>query len=113
FDVPLNELTTKAVVTAYEEAMGEWGLRVELHEVTSDDTLPLISLKYYGEPKYWDVLVYFNGMEFTDAIYDGDVMSIPEPLEQPVEIPSEQQPVGRTFPHNMFLREGRVRIRPV
>lgn len=113
FGVPLNDLTTKAVVAAYEEAMGDWGLRVELHEVASEDTLPLISLKYYGDPKYWDVLVYFNGLEFTDAIHDGDVMSVPEPLAEPVEIPVEERPIGRTFPYHHLLRGDRVRIMPM
>jgi len=113
FDVPLNELTTKAVVAAYKEAMGDWGLRVEKHKVTSDDTLPMLSLKYYSDPNYWDVLVYFNGMEFTDPIHDGDVLRIPEPLEQPVEIPEEDQPIGRTTPYVNYLSDDRPLIRAV
>lgn len=113
FNVPLNELSSKAVVSAYEDAMSDWGLRVMLHEVTSDDTLPLIALKYYGDPKYWDVLVYFNGMAFTDTIHDGDILSVPEPMEQPVEVPVEQVPVGQSRPLDGTMANGRMRIQPM
>lgn len=113
YDVPLNELTSKAVVSAYEDAMGKWGKKVTMHEVISDDTLPLIALKYYNQPDKWEVVVYFNGMEFTDAIHDGDVLHIPEPLEAPVEVPLVEIPIGRILPFHMPRYEGVNRVLPV
>lgn len=106
YEVPLNDLTSKAVVAAYEDAMGDWGNNVTMHEVTSDDTLPLIALKYYNRPDKWEVLVYFNGMEFTDGIHDGDILQVPEPLEEPVEVPMVEVPIGRILPFHKPRYEG-------
>ena len=95
--IPIPELTSQAVVTAYTEAMGLWGLNVVSHTVTNTDTLPLIALKYYDDPLKWEVLVYFNGMSFSDTIHEGDLLLIPEPIPEPVEIPEEDVPVGGQF----------------
>lgn len=96
FDIPLNDLASAAVVTAYTKAMGAWGLNQINHLVNVDDTLPLLALKYYNDPMQWDVIVYFNGLSFADTIHDGDVLKIPEPLEKPVEVPTTEIPTGGT-----------------
>jgi nucleoid-associated protein YgaU len=105
FDIPLNPLDSAAVVTAYSDAMGDWGVRVVIHEVNLDDTLPLIALKYYDDPLKWDVIVNFNGMSFSDTIHDGDFLVIPEPLEQPVEVPPREIPTGGTSDYEKGLRD--------
>ncbi len=105
YDVPLNDLDSQAVVTAYVDAMGDWGQRVIAHEIESSDTLPLLALKYYDDPAHWDVLVHFNGLSFTDPIYDSDMLIIPEPLERPVTIPPEEIPTGGTPHHDRSMME--------
>jgi nucleoid-associated protein YgaU len=95
--IPIPEITSPAVVTSFSDAMGAWGLRVVIHTVTDEDTLPLIALKYYDDPLKWDVLVYFNGMTFVDTIYHGDSLLIAEPNPEPVVIPEEEIPVGRQY----------------
>lgn len=97
YDIPLKDLNSRATVTAFTDAMGDWGLRTTVHEVDSDDTLPLISLRYYASPSHWDVLVQFNGLSFSDVLHDGDRLVIPEPLEKPVIIPPEEIPMGRIY----------------
>jgi predicted double-glycine peptidase len=104
-DVPLNDLNSQAVVTAYTDAMGDWGLRVIVHEVEDTDTLPLLALKYYDDPMQWDVLVHFNGLTFTDTIHDSDMLLIPEPLERPVVIPPEEIPTGGTTNYDKSMAE--------
>ncbi|MCB2179667.1 C39 family peptidase [bacterium] len=106
FEVPLNELSSKAVVAAYQDAMGDWGENVTLHEVTPEDTLPLIALKYYDRPDKWEVLVYFNGMALSDGIHDGDILQIPEPLEEPIEIPAVRLPLGKILPFYEIRTDG-------
>jgi hypothetical protein len=101
-EVP-QEISSPAVETAFAATMGNWGMRVTVHTVTSSDTLPLIALKYYDDPMKWDVIVYFNGMTFQDPIHDGDTLIIPEPLERPVEIPEEMIPSDRTRGHDSML----------
>ncbi len=106
-DIPIPTLNSQAVVTAYSTAMGAWGLRVEIHKVSPTDTLPLIALKYYNDPLKWEALVYFNGMTFTDPIHDGDMLLIPEPLQEPVEIPPGEIPSGGTTPYEKSMTENR------
>lgn len=103
--VPLKPLDSQAVVTAYSQAMGSWGERVEPHEVTSEDTLPLLALRYYDDPLKWQVISYFNGLSAGDTIHDGDILLIPEPLERPVEIPPQQIPTGNTPQHTRYNNE--------
>ncbi len=100
--IPIPEITSPAVATSYSDALGNWGLRVVVHTVDVTDTLPLIALRYYDDPMKWDVLVHFNGMTFSDAIHDGDVLIIPEPLERQTEIPEEKKPRGRSRPPRPF-----------
>jgi nucleoid-associated protein YgaU len=96
--IPIPNLNIPAVVTAFTLAIGDWGLRVAVHTVEPTDTIPLIALRYYDDPMKWEVLVYFNGMTFADPIHDGDVLVIPEPMEQEVVIPEEEIPTGTTSP---------------
>jgi hypothetical protein len=79
--------------------MGPWGERVVPHEVTEGDTLGLLALHYYDDPLKWELITLFNGLTPTDVIQDGDVLLIPEPLEQPVVIPEGQRPMGGTYRH--------------
>lgn len=94
YNVPLSPLDSQAVVTAYTDAMGDWGLRIEVHEVQMEDTMPLLALRYYDDPLKWQVITYFNGMLSADTIHDEDVLLIPEPIIKPVEIPPAEQPSG-------------------
>jgi hypothetical protein len=41
--------------------------------------------------------VYYNGMSFSDAVHEGDLLLVPEPNPEPVEIPEEEVPVGGQF----------------
>jgi hypothetical protein len=99
YEVPLTELDSQAVVTAYMDAMGDWGLRIEVHEIQQDDTLPLLALRYYDDPLKWDVIMHFNGMSSRDTIHNGDLLMIPEPNLTPVVIPEEVLPIGGTDQH--------------
>ena len=105
YDVPLNDLNSAAVVTAYTVAMGNWGEDVVEHEVIVDDTLPLLALRYYDDPMQWDVIVHFNGMSFSDTIHDGDVLLIPEPLAVPVDVPVTEIPTGGTTDYEKIADE--------
>jgi nucleoid-associated protein YgaU len=96
--IPIPNLSIPAVATAFNQAIGDWGLRVVVHTVEPTDTIPLIALRYYNDPMKWDVLVYFNGMTFADPIHNGDVLIIPEPMERETIIPEEEKPVGGTGP---------------
>jgi hypothetical protein len=87
-------LDSQAVVTAYMDAIGDWGLRIEAHEVQIEDTLPLLALRYYDDPLKWEVITHFNGMQAGDTIHDGDVLLIPEPNLRPIVIPPPQNPIG-------------------
>lgn len=102
YGIPLTDLDSQAVLTAYLDAMGDWGLRIEVHEVDLDDTLPLLALRYYDDPMKWDVILHFNGMSTRDTIHDGDLLLIPEPNLKPVEIPEALQPIGGTVLHEKF-----------
>jgi predicted double-glycine peptidase len=104
-DIPLNDLNSQAVVTAYLDAMGDWGQRVIVHEVESEDTLPLLALKYYDDPMLWDVLIHFNGLSFRDTIHDSDMLIVPEPLERPVIIPPDDIPTGGTSNYDKAMAE--------
>ncbi len=98
--VPVGSLDSQAEVTAYTDAMGDWGMRVETHEVTENDTLPLLALRYYDDPIKWDVIAHFNGMELHDTIHNSDLLLIPEPIIRVVAIPEEQIPIGGTDLHD-------------
>jgi len=96
-EIPIPEISSTDVLAALEDAMGTWGVKVVTHTVTADDTLPMIALKYYDDPLKWEVLVYFNGMTFTDTLSQGDQLMIVEPnpdLETipEVDIPEEPEP---------------------
>lgn len=95
--IPLPEITSQAVATAYLDAMGTWGLRVVVHRVDPSDTLGLIALRYYDDPLKWDVIMHFNGLAPGDTIFDNDILIIPEPLDKPKNIPAGMVPQGGTF----------------
>lgn len=96
-NVPKPEIHIPAVITAYKDAMGNWGLRVDVHKVTENDTMGLIALQYYDNPMKYEAILEYNGLSPSDAIHDGDILIIPEPLEEPIAIPESQIPQGGTF----------------
>jgi hypothetical protein len=105
YGVPVSPLESQAVVTAYMDAMGDWGLRIEIHEIMPDDTLPLLALRYYDDPLKWEVITTFNGMAAEDPIHNGDLLMIPQPNLQLVEIPELIQPTGGTDLHEKYWEE--------
>jgi hypothetical protein len=100
FGVPNPDITSPASVNAYMAAMGKWGQRIASHKVSANDDLGILAHKYYGDPMKWDVILAFNGLAQSDTIHDGDLLRIPEPLEQPISLPMEQIPSGGTFRHS-------------
>ena len=109
FGIPLPEINNPAVATAYQEAMGSWGERQLEHKVTENDTLGLIALKYYNDPLKFETILKFNGMSLSDPIFDGDLLFIPEPLEEPGIIPPENIPQGGTNEFRLKENEAAVR----
>jgi len=98
--LPHADLTNPASVNAYIAAMGKWGLRIAQHKVEEHDDLGILAQKYYGDPMKWNVILAFNGLTQSDTIHDGDLLIIPEPLEQPIRVPIEAIPSGGTFRHS-------------
>ncbi len=109
YHVPVYAIDSQAVLTAFTDAMGDWGLRVEEHIVSSDDTFGLIASHYYNDPMKWEVILAFNGMSSSDTLHDGDILMIPEPLEQPVEIPPVEIPTGGTNNYERAMVETSVK----
>ena len=103
--LPHADLGNPASVNAYLSAMGNWGKRIAQHKVEENDDLSLLALKYYGDPMKWNVILAFNGFAPSDTIHDGDLLRIPEPLEQPVQVPIEEVPSGGTFHHSELQKE--------
>ena len=92
-------LDSPATLNAYLASIGGWGQRRARHVVTENDDLGMLALRYYGDPLKWDVILAYNGLTPTDTVYDGDVLYIPEPLEQPLSIPASELPLGRSYRH--------------
>ena len=93
--VPQPNLSQPASINAYASALGSWGLRREARKVTSTDTLWRLAKAYYGDGNKMDVIRYYNGLEPTDVIHDGQVLLIPEPT-LPGTVPEDRQPTGLT-----------------
>jgi len=94
-NLPQPDLTQPASLNSYQLALGEWGKRVVSRAVQSTDTLWRLAKAYYGDGNKMSVIRYFNGLEETDVIQDGQVLQIPEPTLSGV-IPEEKQPGGGT-----------------
>ena len=103
-DIPEPEITGPAVANAYIEAMGAWGERTAEHEVGETDTLGLLALRYYDNPLKDATITLFNRLTATDTMHDEDMLTVPEPLERPVEIPDEERPIGGSTPHQDRIR---------
>ena len=97
FNAPQPVLDNPATANAYLTVMRGWGSLVARHTVTENDDLGLLALKYYGDPRKWQVILAFNGLNPGDVIVDGDLLLIPQPLERPVSIPEERVPIGGTL----------------
>lgn len=103
--MPEPVLDTPATVNAYLVAMGKWGQRIATHAVDAEDDLGSLALEYYGDPNKWRVILAFNGLAPGDTVFDGDSLRIPEPLEQPVNIPADARPSGGTFYHTQLFKD--------
>ncbi|MCC7360918.1 MAG: C39 family peptidase [Anaerolineales bacterium] len=88
---PLTPATTAAAV----RALGNWGKRTVAHRVTATDTLWRLADAYYGDGRKLTVIQYFNGLDETDVIHDGQVLLIPEPLLSG-QIREDRRPTGVT-----------------
>jgi nucleoid-associated protein YgaU len=91
---PQPVLENPATANAYMTVMGGWGTRVVRHTVAENDDLGMLAFHYYGDGLKWRVILAFNGLESSDAITDGDVLLIPQPLESPLPIPPNRRPSG-------------------
>ena len=92
-------LDSPATLNAYQSAMGAWGRRRARHVVAQGEDLGTLALKYYGDPLKWRVILAYNGLTPTDTIYDGDVLYIPEALDQPLRVRDAELRRGGTFRH--------------
>lgn len=110
-NAPQPNLDNPATVNAYLTVMGGWGNQRIRHTVTENDDLGTLALHYYGDPLKWQVILAFNGLNPGDAISDGDVLLIPQPLESPFPVPEYDRPSGGTFGH--FSRLEKDRLSPV
>ncbi len=95
-NAPQPVLSNPATVNAYLTVMGAWGDYSIRHTVREDDDLRQLALHYYGDAAKWRVILAFNGLSPGDAIAEGDVLRIPQPLETPVPISTNSRPSGRT-----------------
>ena len=92
-NAPQPDLAQPANLQAAVKALGAWGRRVAARKVLPTDTLWRIAKAYYGDGNKMAVIRYFNGLAETDAIRDGQVLLIPEPVLNG-EVPPEKRPVG-------------------
>jgi hypothetical protein len=104
-NAPLPNLENSATVNAYLTVMGGWGTKMARHTVAPNDDLGILALRYYGDPMKWRVILEFNGLSSTDAISDGEVLLIPQPLESPVDISALQQPLGGTYSQFVWIQK--------
>jgi hypothetical protein len=97
YNTPQPSLENPATANAYLAVMAGWGSQMMRHTVTANDDLGLLALRYYGDPGKWPVILAFNGLNPGDAIANGDVLLIPQPLESPILIPEERRPSGGVY----------------
>jgi hypothetical protein len=93
--VPQPDLAQPAVLSSYQAALGAWGQRTVPRTVAPTDTLWRLAKAYYGDGNKMNVLRFFNGLDESDVIQDGQVLLIPEPT-LPGDIPEDRQPTGAT-----------------
>jgi uncharacterized protein YvpB len=104
-NAPQPALENPATANAYLTVMGGWGTRVVRHTVVENDDLSMLAFHYYGDGLRWRVILAFNGLEGADAIADGDVLLIPQPLESPLPIPPNRRPSGGVSGLDMQLEK--------
>ena len=68
----LKPLTSKQIST----------LTVDTHYWSSEDRYWKLSAKYYGDPKYWWIIAWFNNKPTEALLNIGDEVSIPTPLSK-------------------------------
>jgi hypothetical protein len=93
--VPQPDLAQPATLHAYLSTLANWGLGREARRVTTTDTLWRLAKAYYGAGGKMDVIRYYNGLEPTDVIYNGQILLIPEPT-LPGVVPEDRMPTGMT-----------------
>lgn len=49
-----------------------------LHIVQEAETLPILSVRFYGKPDYWLELARVNGIEYPYTVWPGQQLKIPE-----------------------------------
>lgn len=100
----LPDLSQPASLHSYLAALGQWGKRTLARVVQESDTLWSLAKAYYGDGNKMKVIQYFNGLEDTDVIHNGQVLVIPEPslLGQ---IAENKKPSGVTPPARVTRRE--------
>ena len=52
------------------------------HMWSPRDKLYNLSYKYYGDPRYWWVIAWYNGKPTEADFYSGEVIEIPTSIEQ-------------------------------
>ena len=45
-----------------------------------------LAAKYYGEPQYWWIIAWYNGMPTEADVQPGDLIAVPTDLEQALRI---------------------------
>ena len=110
YNAPQPALDNPAALSAYLAAMGGWGSRMVPYTVTPNDDFGMLAFHFYGDPLKWRVILAFNGLNPGDAISDGDVLLIPQPLDSPVPIPEHRRPSGGTVGLLSRLQMDRVLI---
>lgn len=66
-------------------ALSREEIKVTKHIVKKGDTLSGISKKYYGISSYWRELATFNGLSDPNKIYKGQIIKVPNNLEDLLE----------------------------
>jgi uncharacterized protein YvpB len=80
--VELDAILKREVADVYLHHMGNWGAKVVNHKVVDGEDLGLLALRYYGDPLKWKVITLFNDLPPVNAFKVGDVLKIPEPINE-------------------------------
>jgi hypothetical protein len=89
------DLAQPSTLNSYRAALGDWGQQAVSRTVEPSDTLWRLAKAYYGDGTKMNVIRYFNGLDESDVIQDGQVLLIPEP-SLPGAIPEDRRPTGVT-----------------
>ena len=76
----VSHYTTKTLKSLTSQQIGS--LSLITHYWSSQDRYWKLSTKYYGDPKYWWVIAWYNNKPIEAMLKVGDAISIPSPLDQ-------------------------------